>query len=408
MSMTVYFFFARFDPASLPPEVVERFHRQAERAAAQLFRRAAVAVCTGTFRTEGGSEVYIHICDEDGQETGALSAFRLKERLLPEINRLYAAAGQNRTCALRAVTVRVSPDVPEKLKDLCGEKEIITEGEEFDYTTRAEWFHAEPPRFSFDRVILPDSTRRQLDEAVAVIRYAPLVMDDWGLRDIVNPSVALNFYGPPGTGKSMAADAVAGSLGREIIRVSGCDIESKYHGESAKMVRAAFYAAEKQDAVLFIDEADSLLSRRIGQVSQSADQALNATRSQLLLSLEAFRGVVIFATNLIESYDKAFLSRLRCVAFSLPDPAERREIWRVHLWPTASSPHVRIPLARDVDVQTLAGDYELSGRDIREAVKAACFRTAMADQPEVTQAVLRTCCEDRLKQNRALEDAQQM
>ena len=403
--MTVYFFFSRFDPASLPQEAVARFHQNAERTVALLFRKPAEGIFTGTFKTEGSSEVYIHICDESGALPGTLLTYRFKERMLPEINRLYAKAGLKQECPSRSLVIKVSSDVPEMLTDKCTEKEVIFEGEEFDYTARAEWFHAEMPHFSFDRVILPEKTRRQIDEAIAVIKYSSLVMDDWGLSDIVSPSVALNFYGPPGTGKTMAADAIADSLGLGIIRVSSADIESKYHGESGKMVKAVFYAAEQQNAVLFIDEADSLLSQRIEQVMQSADQAMTAMRSQLLLSLEAYKGVVIFATNMIGSYDEAFISRLHCISFPLPAPAERREIWRVHLYPTASSPHLRIPLADDVDPEALADDYELSGRDIREAVKAACFRTAMANQPQVTQAMLKSCCEDVRERNASLEEA---
>ena len=404
MSMTVYFFFSRFDPASLPKKTVGRFHQNAERTAALVFHKQAEAIYTGTFRTEGDSEVYIHICDSGQSLPGTLQIFRFKERILPEINSLYAAAGLMRKCTVRSLEVKISHELPEMMIDKCGDKEVISEGEEFDYTARAEMFRAETPRFTFDRVILPGKTRRQLDEAIAVIKYSSLVMDDWGLSDIVSPSVALNFYGPPGTGKTMAADAIADSLGLGIIRASCADIESKYHGESAKMVKAVFYAAEKQNAILFIDEADSLLSQRIGQTTQSADQALNATRSQLLLSLEEYKGIVIFATNFITSYDKAFISRLRCVSFPLPSPAERREIWRVHLFPTASSPHIKIPLADDVDPEALADDYELSGRDIREAVKAACFRTAMANGQTVTQTMLRSCCQDVLDRNSTLED----
>ena len=405
MSTTAYFFFTRFDPASLPQEAVDRFNQNAERAVAVSFRYPAVRIFTGTCKTESDSEVYIHICDTEHSASYTLQTFRLKERILPEINRLYTAAGIRQECSMRGLTVKITPNAPELSFNGDGSKDVVADGGEFDYTARAGMYRAEKPRYSFDRVILPEETRRQLDEAMAVIKYSSVVLGDWGLRDIISSAVALNFYGQPGTGKTMAAEAIASSLGRRIIRASCSDIESKYHGESAKMVKAIFYAAEKQGAVLFIDEADSLLSRRIENITQSADQAINSMRSQLLLSLERFKGVVIFATNLIASYDKAFISRMRCVRFPLPTAAERREIWHVHLYPTASSPHVNIPLADDIDLDALAGDYELTGRDIREAVKSACFRTAMAGAPKVTQAMLRVCCEDTLKRNSQLGEA---
>ena len=44
----------------------------------------------------------------------------------------------------------------------------------------------------------------------------------------------------------MAAEAVAQKLGKKILKVSYADVESKYHGEGPKMVKAIFLAAEKK------------------------------------------------------------------------------------------------------------------------------------------------------------------
>ncbi len=63
--------------------------------------------------------------------------------------------------------------------------------------------------------------------------------------------------------------------------------------------------------MLFLDKADSLLGKRLTQVNQGSEQALNSLRSQLLLSLDGFKGIFVFATNLIETYDSAFDSRIR-------------------------------------------------------------------------------------------------
>jgi SpoVK/Ycf46/Vps4 family AAA+-type ATPase len=92
----------------------------------------------------------------------------------------------------------------------------------------------------------------------------------------------------------------------KIIEASYAHIKSMYHGEGPKNVEALFYAAQAQNAILFIDEADSLLSRRLTNVNQGSEQAINSMRSQLLICLERFKGVVIFATNLVQNYDPAF------------------------------------------------------------------------------------------------------
>ena len=169
---------------------------------------------------------------------------------------------------------------------------------EFDYEKLSMNYQAEEPRYTFAQVILSQETREQIEEAVGTIAVEAKVFDEWGLRSIVpHASSAMSFYGPPGTGKSMAAEAVASRLGKKILRATYADIESKYHGEGPKMVKAIFRAAEREDAVLFLDESDSLLSKRLTNVSDGSAQAINSMRSQLLICLEQFRGIVIFATN---------------------------------------------------------------------------------------------------------------
>ncbi|MGC8140941.1 AAA family ATPase, partial [Salmonella enterica] len=77
-----------------------------------------------------------------------------------------------------------------------------------------------------------------------------------------------------------------------------------------KNLQAAFDVAKNNDCVLFFDEADSFLGKRITNVVQGADQALNSLRSQMLILLEEFKGIVIFATNLVTNFDTAFESRI--------------------------------------------------------------------------------------------------
>lgn len=128
---------------------------------------------------------------------------------------------------------------------------------EFDYEYLSRNFQAEEPRYSFGRVILPASVMTQIKEALAIIKVEAKVFDEWGLRNIMPfATCAMSFYGPPGTGKSMAAEAIADHLGKKIIRAAYADITSKYKGQGQKMVKALFLAAEKQNAVLFIDESE--------------------------------------------------------------------------------------------------------------------------------------------------------
>lgn len=256
---------------------------------------------------------------------------------------------------------------------------------EFDYEKLSENYHSTEPRFSFNQVILPEKVREQILEAVGTIQVEEKVFDEWGLRSIIpNASSAISFYGPPGTGKSMAAEAIAQYLGKKILRATYADIESKFHGEGPKMVKAIFKAAERDNAVLFLDESDSLLSKRLTNVSDGSAQAINSMRSQLLICLEQFKGIVIFATNLVVNYDKAFLSRLINVEFVVPDVEARKAIWYEHL----KGPGLHIPLSSDVSIDELAEKYVFCGREIKNSVKDACVTVALSERNLVSQSDL--------------------
>ncbi len=258
---------------------------------------------------------------------------------------------------------------------------------EFDLESRIKNFEAKDPEYTFDRVILPEATREKILHALDIIRYGKQVFTEWGLFSIgARVATALNFYGASGTGKSMTADAIAHLQNKKIIKVTYSDVESKYMGEGTKMLRAVFLAAERADAILFFDEADSLLSKRITNVNHGNELEINSMRSELLVQIEAFSGTVIFASNLIENYDSAFLTRLTCVEFPNPDAGARSRIWDVHL--RSNDGRLRIPLSDDIDTTPLGQQYELSGRDIKRAVISACIDVVSHQRTTVTQADL--------------------
>ena len=126
---------------------------------------------------------------------------------------------------------------------------------------------------------------------------------------------------------------------------------------------------------MFFDEADSFLGKRIEDVSHSADQALNSLRSTMLIQLEMFEGVVIFASNLRENYDKAFKSRfLYEIEFDLPDIECRKEMIK-------SFARKIVPLKNsnysEEQILLLAeNSVGLSGREIKSTVLEALNKYA--------------------------------
>jgi SpoVK/Ycf46/Vps4 family AAA+-type ATPase len=237
-----------------------------------------------------------------------------------------------------------------------------------------ELVEAIEPQRSFDDVVLPERTLRALNHALALVRKHDLIFRQWGLaeRHSTGLGLAFHFAGPPGTGKTICAEALAYTLDRKLLVVRYSELESRWVGQTAKHVASVFRAAERQDAVLFFDEADAIAGRRFALMQAAVDREANSVVNVLLHELETFPGIVIFATNLAANMDPAFERRIRThILFEMPDVEAREQIWRVQLHPR------KTPLADDVDFRALAEAYSRSGGDIKNAVlKAAQSATA--------------------------------
>lgn len=170
----------------------------------------------------------------------------------------------------------------------------------------------------------------------------------------------------------MAAHAIAAYLGRKILAVNYADIESKYVGETPKNIWKAFETAKETHSILFFDEADAILSKRVTNMSSATDVSVNQTRSVMLMILNDYQDFVIFATNFIENFDPAFMRRIAMhVKFELPDLDCRRRLWRMY---------IPRQMPNTIDIEHLAETYDsLSGSDISNAVLMSAFSRAEAE-----------------------------
>ncbi|MBQ9486543.1 MAG: ATP-binding protein, partial [Selenomonadaceae bacterium] len=158
-------------------------------------------------------------------------------------------------------------------------------------------------------------------------------------------------------------------LGRKILAVNYADIESKFVGETPKNIRKAFEAAKATNSILFFDEADAILSKRVTNMSSATDVSVNQTRSVMLMLMNEYQDFIIFATNFISNFDPAFMRRISThIEFKLPDLECRKKIWQHYILPT---------MPNNIDIDELAEKYDgLSGSDIANAVLMAAFKAA--------------------------------
>ncbi len=232
-------------------------------------------------------------------------------------------------------------------------------------------FFPEEPKYSFDEIILPQAVKDKILDVANYAENSKKVFEEWGLQKVFKQSkrIGINLYGAPGTGKTMAAHAIAKHLGRKILAVNYADIESKYVGETPKNIRKAFEAAKATNSILFFDEADAILSKRVTNMSSATDVSVNQTRSVMLMLMNDYQDFVIFATNFISNFDPAFMRRISThIEFTLPDLECRKKLWRYYILPT---------MPNNIDIDELAEKYdEISGSDISNAVLMAAFKAA--------------------------------
>ena len=127
------------------------------------------------------------------------------------------------------------------------------------------------------------------------------------LIDQINPEVPVRFclHGAPGTGKTAWGRELAERIQRPLIVRQASDLLDMYLGQTEKRIARAFEQAEREGAVLLIDEADSFIgSRHNAQHSWEVSHV-----NQFLASLEQFNGIFVATTNLLERVDEAAMRR---------------------------------------------------------------------------------------------------
>jgi AAA+ superfamily predicted ATPase len=255
------------------------------------------------------------------------------------------------------------------------------------------------PRADWADVVLPESQRRTLRQIAAHLRHRLVVLHDWGFADRTSRGLgtAVLFAGPSGTGKTLAAEVIAGALGLDLYRVDLSQTVSKYIGETEKNLGRIFDAAEAGGGVLLFDEADALFGKR-SEVKDSHDRYANIEVGYLLQRVEAFRGLAVLTTNMMDSLDAAVLRRLRFVVhFPFPDAEARQEIWRRAL-------PARTP-TEGLDPVALA-QLSIPGGTIHSIALSAAFLAADAGEPVRMDHILAATRTEYRKQERPLTRAE--
>lgn len=222
----------------------------------------------------------------------------------------------------------------------------------------------EKPSISWQDIGGLDLQIQEIKEVVELPLKKPELFKKVG----ITPPKGILLYGDPGTGKTLLAKAVAASTNSTFIQVVGSELVQKFIGEGAKMVKEIFELARKKaPSIIFIDELDSLASKRI-EIGTSGEREVNRTFMQLLAEIDGFHPLdnvkVIGATNRKDVLDPAIIrpGRLdRLIKIPLPKTEARKDILKIHC--------SRMSLGKDVNLENLSMLMEdFSGAEI----KAVC------------------------------------
>lgn len=216
----------------------------------------------------------------------------------------------------------------------------------------------------------------------------------------------LLLWGPPGTGKTLFATTLAHECGMEFAIMSGSSFSDLIEkGEAIEVLSDLFKWANnsKKGLMIFIDEAESLLSQR-GQADPTGKRSIILNQFLNYTGAASDKFMLVFATNYPEILDQAIGDRIvDSVKLDLPKLNERFKIliqYRDTIFRDVSvqlKESVFNQYLSDENLKNLAQQTEgLSGRVLANLMNVIASNAAITDSGLVDQEVIELSLKDIL------------
>lgn len=142
-----------------------------------------------------------------------------------------------------------------------------------------------------------------------------------------NCGIRLLAYGSAGSGKSQFAKKLAKECDKKLLSYKMSDLLSKWVGGSEKNIAQAFKKAKQKEAILHIDEIDSIGYNREGATHSWERTLVN----ELLTQMENYDGVFIATSNHLDCLDRAILRRFDSkIEFRPLSPQNLKKAFRMY------------------------------------------------------------------------------
>lgn len=199
------------------------------------------------------------------------------------------------------------------------------EADDFVKVGKKEVVEVKPDPKALDNVVMPEEKKIAIKSVLSQKEKEKMLFEKWGLGETIKygKGMTMLFWGPPGTGKTWSAECIAKYLGKKLKTLDSGTIFSSEPGQAERTIKSVFEQAKKDNSILFLDEADSLIGSRT-----SLGMILGSIVNTLLTEIERFDGVLILSTNRIDTLDEALERRISLILeFKEPTVDERAQIW---------------------------------------------------------------------------------
>lgn len=207
-----------------------------------------------------------------------------------------------------------------------------------------DYLITEPPTITWDDIGGCEIAKQELIEAIEMPHTHKAIHTFYKKK----PVRGILLWGPPGCGKTLLAQAAAAAQARVhgqkvasgFFSVKGPEVLSRFVGDAEAAVRNIFLQGKKHEeeygspALIFIDEAEALLSRRGSGISSDVEKTIVPT---FLTEMDGFTesgSMVILATNRPDVLDPAVIRSGRIdrkIQIPRPNPASAKEIFSIAL-----------------------------------------------------------------------------